>query len=1020
MMSQLQIVQTNANHCKAAQDLLYQAVVTSVDIMIVAEPYLPGSRAGWHVDRAGSAAIGLTEGLACRLKEVVSEDGWVAVELVGVGWLMSTYFSPNRPRREFEKFLGTISRFLKQKRGPKLIAGDLNARSAVWGDKTDNDRGECLVEWMLVNQMDCMNKGSEWTCVRWNGGSIVDVTLCSPDMAQKVEGWRVDTSEETLSDHLLIRYEIRSEKANPFSKQVLPIRDSWSIREVDEGLINTAAEVARWVSDDADGSGAPGSLEVLVEQLVSKARLVCELALRKRAFAGREKKKEVYWWNKDIAACRKACTRLRRRMYRGRAKGLNVDTVGQELRKARKALKKRICQSKKEAMMKLCHQIEADPWGTPYRFALGKLRTDPPPLLSLPAEKVSSVLDTLFPSDPECNLDTYLGYSDATNWSVPELSAEEYEDALRKVGKGRKAPGPDGIHGKVWRATIEKFPELLARVMSSCFREASFPERWKKSRLVLLQKKGKPHGEPSSYRPLCLIDEIGKYLERLMLRRLRGHIAAKGGLSPHQFGFVQGRSTVDALKVLQASVHSAWEEKKVCISVALDIKNAFNSLPHKTIVAAMRAWDFPPYLSRMVCSFLSHRSFEYGNADGEVQQRAATAGVPQGSVLGPFLWNLAFDGVMRQGLPEGCRVVCFADDTLVLTTGETIEEAQHKARLVTAVTLSWIQRAGLQVAPKKTELVVFQKRKKQDIHVPGVTVSVGGQWVSSGTSMTYLGVLVDHDLNFVDHLRKTREKVRRIGLLLQRVLPNVGGATEARRKLYAAVLRSIALYGAPVWKEGLRRRIGRDVLRSLSRPALIIQTCAYRSVSTQALELLAGCPPVDLWVEELSEAYAAGSEARRQVLIEARTKTFELWRRRIDPLMGGAWTVELIGPNLEEWCKRGHGLLTFRLVQVLTGHGSFGRHKERVGKVATPTCGYCGDTCDDARHTLYSCSSWRAQRENMMTKLGGNLNPGELVQEMLRSEDSWDAVAQFCEEVMRTKEAEERRQELVEAAAAKK
>ena len=120
---------------------------------------------------------------------------------------------------------------------------------------------------------------------------------------------------------------------------------------------------------------------------------------------------------------------------------------------------------------------------------------------------------------------------------------------LQEAGRlqAGKATGPDGIPYEVLRVILEIWPELLFEMYNSCLSKGVFPSRWKQQKLVLLRKRKKPRNEPSSYRPICLIDTMGKLLERMLLQRLETHVEERGGLSPRQYGFRKGRSTVDAI-----------------------------------------------------------------------------------------------------------------------------------------------------------------------------------------------------------------------------------------------------------------------------------------------------------------------------------------------------------------------------------------------------------------------------------------------------------------------------------------
>ncbi|XP_039761278.1 uncharacterized protein LOC120634611 [Pararge aegeria] len=133
------------------------------------------------------------------------------------------------------------------------------------------------------------------------------------------------------------------------------------------------------------------------------------------------------------------------------------------------------------------------------------------------------------------------------------------------------------------------------------------------------------------------------------------------------------------------------------------------------------------------------------------------------------------------------------------------------------------------------------------------------------------------------------------------------------------------------------------------------------------------------------------------------------WKSSLADALYGKRTIEAIRPVLGLWSRRKHGVLSYRLVQVLTSHGCFGHYLYRVARrEPTPTCHECGAVDDTAQHTLEECSKWDTQRRTLVAAIGGDLSLPSVVLAMLSSEASWDAVADFCEEVILQKEAAER------------
>lgn len=126
--------------------------------------------------------------------------------------------------------------------------------------------------------------------------------------------------------------------------------------------------------------------------------------------------------------------------------------------------------------------------------------------------------------------------------------------------------------------------------------------------------KGRKGRRRSKVRPICLLDEIGKAFERIIDNRIKGWMSRhpEAQLSKHQYGFMEGRSTSDALIEVQNTVIETQRKKGgLTLAVGLDVANAFNSLPWRTIREAMRRKGFPDYIRRIIDNYLSNRTVEY-------------------------------------------------------------------------------------------------------------------------------------------------------------------------------------------------------------------------------------------------------------------------------------------------------------------------------------------------------------------------------------------------------------------------
>ncbi|KMQ85900.1 reverse transcriptase [Lasius niger] len=233
-------------------------------------------------------------------------------------------------------------------------------------------------------------------------------------------------------------------------------------------------------------------------------------------------------------------------------------------------------------------------------------------------------------------------------------------------------------------------------------------------------------------------------------------------------------------------------------------------------------------------------------------------------------------------------------------------------------------------------------------------------------------------------------------------------------------VQTVALYGAPVWASDLvTSRRGAMILRRVQRRMAIRVARRYRTIPHEAANIRAGTPPMDLLARMHMTVYDRRKALRRDGVTlsgravevqrrQARQSIVREWRGRLDdPSLAGHWTVGAVRPCFETWLERGWGRLTYRLTQVLSGHGCFGEYLCRIGKESTTQCHYCGAGRDTALHTLEECPAWAEERRVLTDTIGGDLSLPTVVRAMVDSERSWNAMASFCERVMLRKEAAE-------------
>lgn len=982
----MEIIQINLNHCEVAQDLLWHNMAeSSCDLSIISEPYrIPSDDGLWVADKNKMAAICTSK--RYPIQELIDDkhEGFVVAKINDI-YFCSCYAPPRWKIDEFEKMLETLMNVVKHKK-PIIIAGDFNAWSMEWGSTSTRPRGQSLLEAIARLDVCIANEGTQYTYQKNGNGSVIDVTFCSPTLTNNMN-WRV-TDEYSASDHHIIRYKLSMTKHCIIKKSRSEVR--WKTKELNKDLLCEAFELAT------------NNKSVLTpHELTNAVRDACDMSMPRKAKPN-HRRKPAYWWNADIADKRTRCNKARRLSQRART--TTQRSMYRDLHKALRAeLSYAIKTSKRIKFKELCEAINDNPWGLGYQTAMSKLKGSTTGRETNP-EKLKKIVDTLFPMHRETS------WAKSQHISPPstmrkdiKLSDEELVITAKRLSLN-KAPGPDGIPNEVLKALIMKFPEKFRETLQQCMDDCYFPDLWKKQKLVLIPKPSKMPGEPTAFRPLCLLDTLGKLLEAIIMKRLVTYSEGETGLSENQFGFRKRRSTLDAISLVvdraKLAMESHTKYNRYCAIITIDVKNAFNSANWEFIVNAISKIGASEQICRMIKSYLTNRFLIYDTEIGPIT-RTVNAGVPQGSILGPLCWNIMYDSILRLKLPDKVEIVGFADDIVLTVIGDSMAEVNAKAEYANEITGEWLKENKLQRADQKTEMTVVTNRRQ-----PITTqINIGGHVITSTRYLKYLGVIVDDRLNFNKHVDYACEKAARIHTALSRIMPNTFGPRSSKRRLLANVTMSVLRYGCEIWWKTTEKRRNWEILNQVHRLSAIRITSAYRTISFEAVSVISGLMPICILLREDSRCWTSKKASGVSERPSHREQSLIDWQTDWDRSKKGEWTHRLI-PRIKPWLERTQGEIDYYLTQFLSGHGGFGKYLHRIGKVDSPLCIVCREE-ETPEHVLFKCMRFDEERRMMYLHINPSTKAENLIDNMCKSKSAWAATTEFMRKAM-TKLEEER------------
>ena len=227
--------------------------------------------------------------------------------------------------------------------------------------------------------------------------------------------------------------------------------------------------------------------------------------------------------------------------------------------------------------------------------------------------------------------------SDAVNIS-DSFSQREYTAALQHLKPG-KAPGSDSICPDLIFHAGAALKFWLCDFLSSCLRRLKIPKIWRRALVVAIPKPTKPVEDPKSYRPISLLCVPYKILERLMYACVKPLMDPL--LPKEQAGFPRVKSTVDQVVLLTQNIEDSFEAKKKTGAVFVNLTTAYDTVWHRGLTCKLLRLLPDKHMVRMIMELVRNRSFTLTTGDSKQSRlRRLKNGVPQGSVMAPFLFNI--------------------------------------------------------------------------------------------------------------------------------------------------------------------------------------------------------------------------------------------------------------------------------------------------------------------------------------------------------------------------------------------
>ena len=432
------------------------------------------------------------------------------------------------------------------------------------------------------------------------------------------------------------------------------------------------------------------------------------------------------------------------------------------------------------------------------------------------------------------------------------FSTRELEDALHQLEEG-KSSGEDQIDNAMLKHLPPISKQYLLDFFNRMWTEGSFPQDWKTSIILPILKTGKDQSNPKNYRPISLTSNICKLIERMVNNRLIWFLEKTQKLSPHQFGFRPGRSTIDPIAALTTDILNGYKTKKTTTAVFFDFEKAFDTISRNTIVSNLKEMGVDGNILKFIHNYLKGRSIKVKIGNSLSDKHMTTAGVPQGGVLSATLFLVAINTIL-DSLHCDVRGSLYADDLVIYHTSRLVRTSSRILQNSIQKLENWTRAVGLRFSPTKSEVVHFWRDIRGGATRDYPTLKLNNKEIPIKETTKFLGVTLDRALNFESHINSLKgETLRALNILRVVTGINYGADRKTLMRLYWAIGRSKLEYGSQVYSSASSSTLRK--LDPVNNEALRICTGAFRSSPASSLQVEAGSPPLDLQREQLLLRY---------------------------------------------------------------------------------------------------------------------------------------------------------------------